>query len=336
MSNGPDAHAWKLQAFGSSRQYAGNRGYQDDPRRSYRYDSNVANYRQVAIGDIALVEGADRLLGAALICNIETWSGTKTLQRCPNCGRTGLKRRKTLDPPFRCSEGHTFSDPVEDPTDVLILEARFGDSFIATPEALSKTELREACVNFNEQHSIQEVDLDKVCPSLEEARPAVTDLLQRATHPTIFSHDEVGEDDSFSPPARDTRRVSLRKIRLRRGQKRFRESLRDRYGDRCLVSGCRLMEVVQAAHVDPYRGSESHHVQNGLLLRSDLHDLFDLDLLGIHPETLEVHLAPEISDSGYGQFAGRTLRCSDSRRPAQNALAVRWAEFTDRGPATGC
>ena len=68
---------------------------------------------------------------------------------------------------------------------------------------------------------------------------------------------------------------------------------------RCMVSGCQLVDLLEAAHIRPYRGENDNHPSNGLLLRADLHTLFDLDLLGIDPETLLVRLAdplPQLDD----------------------------------------
>ena len=75
-----------------------------------------------------------------------------------------------------------------------------------------------------------------------------------------------------------------RQIRERRRQERFRDLLRARHGNRCLVTGCAVLAVLEAAHIKPYRGEDDNHPENALLLRSDVHTLFDLDLLGIEPD----------------------------------------------------
>ena len=68
---------------------------------------------------------------------------------------------------------------------------------------------------------------------------------------------------------------------------------------------------------------------NGLLLRADIHTLFDLDLIGINPKTLEVELAEVLKNSVYSELAGRKL--SDPLRPSdapnRDALADRWKTF---------
>jgi hypothetical protein len=119
-----------------------------------------------------------------------------------------------------------------------------------------------------------------------------------------------------------------RQIRERRGQQQFRDALRKRYGDQCLVTGCKLVAVLEAAHIRPYRGEGDNHPENGLLLRSDIHTLFDLDLLGIEPEHLRVDLHPDVAkQKEYAPLAGVALSCSDSQRPSREALWLRYEQF---------
>jgi putative restriction endonuclease len=87
---------------------------------------------------------------------------------------------------------------------------------------------------------------------------------------------------------------------------------------------------LEAAHIRPYRGFLDNHVENGLLLRADLHTLFDLDLIGIEPFTLTVHLNPAVSRGEYQRLHGCALSCSDGNRPSQEALLMRWEAFKKR------
>jgi predicted restriction endonuclease len=64
-------------------------------------------------------------------------------------------------------------------------------------------------------------------------------------------------------------------------------------GAKCIISGCNI----EAAHIIPYRNQDSHNIANGLLLRVDLHRLFDKYLLTIDPETRKVLIAPELMNS---------------------------------------
>jgi putative restriction endonuclease len=66
--------------------------------------------------------------------------------------------------------------------------------------------------------------------------------------------------------------------RTRLGQGAFRVLVTDAYERRCAVTGEKTLPVLEAAHIKPYALEGPHQVQNGLLLRSDLHKLFDLGL----------------------------------------------------------
>jgi putative restriction endonuclease len=63
--------------------------------------------------------------------------------------------------------------------------------------------------------------------------------------------------------------------RARLGQGSFRVLVTDAYQRRCAVSGERTLPVLEAAHIQPYADKGPHLTSNGLLLRADLHKLFD-------------------------------------------------------------
>ena len=65
----------------------------------------------------------------------------------------------------------------------------------------------------------------------------------------------------------------LKRVRL--GQGAFRVLITDAYSRKCAISGERTLPVLDAAHIKPYEQSGPHAVSNGLLLRSDIHKLFD-------------------------------------------------------------
>jgi putative restriction endonuclease len=73
-------------------------------------------------------------------------------------------------------------------------------------------------------------------------------------------------------------------IRGRLGQGAFRVIVTDAYQRRCAVTGERTLPVLEAAHIKPYALSGPNAVSNGILLRSDLHKLFDLGYLTVTPD----------------------------------------------------
>lgn len=65
-------------------------------------------------------------------------------------------------------------------------------------------------------------------------------------------------------------------LRRRLGQGAFRLSVTDGYGRRCAVSGEKTLPILDAAHIRAYGDGGDHDISNGLLLRTDIHRLFDL------------------------------------------------------------
>lgn len=70
-------------------------------------------------------------------------------------------------------------------------------------------------------------------------------------------------------------------IRARLGQGAFRILVTEAYGRRCAITGERTLPVLESAHIKPYAKSGPHRTNNGILLRSDLHKLFDLGYMTI-------------------------------------------------------
>ena len=73
-------------------------------------------------------------------------------------------------------------------------------------------------------------------------------------------------------------------VRPRLGQDSFRIVVLDIYNRRCAVSGEKVLPVLEAAHIHPYDKGGRHEVQNGLLLRMDLHRLFDRGYITVTPK----------------------------------------------------
>jgi len=338
--------AWSLITIGGDRQYAGNRGYNDDPRRVYRYDSHVANCRNVRPGDLALIRDRKHLLGLARIEHIKETSATKVMLRCPACGNGDLKQRKRKQPKFRCDNGHEFQHPREQATNVTAFEAHYETTYVDAPDAVPVSEVKAAALRRSDQLSIEEVDIGRLERSLVRAYPLartlIASFLQSDTIGAADAADSTRDQDtesggepaqvsSYLPSMADTRSEILRTIKQRRGQQKFRNALLKRYGRHCLVTGCELLDVIEAAHIWPYRAQSDNHPGNGLLLRADVHTLFDMDLIAIHPETLMVNVAPVLRNvPEYASLDGQGLRVKPSMRPARDALNHRWAVFKER------
>ena len=73
-------------------------------------------------------------------------------------------------------------------------------------------------------------------------------------------------------------------VRPRLGQGTFRVAVTDAYGRACSVTGEHSLPVLEASHIRPYAREGPHEVANGLLLRADLHRLFDQGYLTVTAE----------------------------------------------------
>ena len=73
-------------------------------------------------------------------------------------------------------------------------------------------------------------------------------------------------------------------VRPRLGQGAFRALVTEAYGRRCALTGEKTLPVLEAAHVQPYAAGGPHDVSNGLLLRSDLHRLYDQGYVTVDPD----------------------------------------------------
>jgi putative restriction endonuclease len=79
----------------------------------------------------------------------------------------------------------------------------------------------------------------------------------------------------------------------RLGQGSFRVVVTDAYERRCAITGERTLPALDAAHIKPYSAAGENRVPNGILLRSDLHRLFDRGYLTVTPD-LRVRVSPRI------------------------------------------
>ncbi len=87
--------------------------------------------------------------------------------------------------------------------------------------------------------------------------------------------------------------------RPRLGQGAFRVLVTDAYERRCALTGERTLPVLEAAHIKPYSEAGDHDLQNGLLMRSDIHKLYDRGYITVRPDlTIDVstRIASEYSN----------------------------------------
>jgi predicted restriction endonuclease len=80
------------------------------------------------------------------------------------------------------------------------------------------------------------------------------------------------------------------------------------YDGKCAITGDEPAEVLEAAHIEPHAVRGRNSLDNGLLLRSDIHALFDDGLLWIEPDSLTVSITLKLRSTTYAGLEGRGLR----------------------------
>jgi hypothetical protein len=343
---------WMLLAHGEARLYSGNTGYEDEMASVYRYDSFVANHKQLAVGNTVVLASPKGAEGFARIQRIESSLGEKDLFRCPKCSSTQVKRRKQKKPLYRCGHkgcGHEFDrdSGISERVSCTKFSAFFEGTYTPASGEIPMPTLRSACPRYTGQLSIQRIDLESIRSTMEEQSPEALQLLEHAERGSQDGHytpqlkqsaSEVNDEGYFEPAnLEDERKRKWREIVQRRGQPEFRKQLITAYNGRCAITGCDAASALEAAHITPYMGPESNCVRNGLLLRADIHTLFDLYLIGIDPETSQLVLAEELGETCYVELQGQKLAVPGDQAslPSKEALQYRWDGFHSKRQLVG-
>ncbi len=139
---------------------------------------------------------------------------------------------------------------------------------------------------------------------------------------TEMIHRHMGETDAVAGPVFGRTRV----VPTRVGQRPFQALVMDAYHRRCAITGDKIRPVLQAAHIVPVTRGGENRVDNGLLLRSDVHTLFDSGYLGVDPK-LRLMVSPRLraefsNGEAFYERAGSPIRAPDRRanRPDHDAL----------------
>lgn len=138
---------------------------------------------------------------------------------------------------------------------------------------------------------------------------------------------EAGVKDFDPSSIKDERDKVLRVIVQRRGQKKFRNALLKIYNNTCVITECTIPAVLEAAHITPYLGEKSNHPSNGILLRADIHTLWDLGMIAINPVDMKVNIKNSILGSKYGTFHSKKINFLEKEKPSIDALKEHWEYF---------
>lgn len=119
----------------------------------------------------------------------------------------------------------------------------------------------------------------------------------------------------------------------RLGQGGFRIAVTEAYRRQCAVTTEHSLPVLEAAHIRPYADDGSHEVTNGLLLRSDIHRLFDRGYVTVTPDyrfRVSSRLRDEYQNGKiYYALDGRQILLPErpEDRPSRDALEQRLVGF---------
>jgi len=117
-------------------------------------------------------------------------------------------------------------------------------------------------------------------------------------------------------------------VAARRGQGAFRLMVMDAYQRRCAVTGERTLPVLEAAHIRPFAERAKHEVRNGILMRSDVHRLYDRGLVTVEPD-LTFRVSPSIerdyaNGKIYYALDGKTIVAPSAREQRPDPEALAW------------
>ena len=142
----------------------------------------------------------------------------------------------------------------------------------------------------------------------------------------------TGEWDPDEGDPLDVEWIDNREHRYSRGLARpeqagFRAEVTRAYKGKCAVTRCSVPEALEAAHLVPVADGGEYALNNGILLRRDVHRLFDLNLVAMNPDNMNVAVADRIV-RGYGKLSGKRVKVPCGG-PAPEDFAARWQQFQE-------
>lgn len=146
-----------------------------------------------------------------------------------------------------------------------------------------------------------------------------------AKEQTLLAHDDLDEvPEDFDPElVQEYMERRIRSIKERQGQSEFRTTLLKIYRGRCAFTKVAVRDVLEAAHITPYKGDPTNHPQNGILLRSDLHILFDLGLITIEDD-YTIKVDETLQATCYARLHGKKMQLPKTPAHRPSRIALSW------------
>lgn len=294
---------WSLIAAGADVSRGSVLPYDEDPQTGYKWTSRVPNHSQLSVGDLVVVRDKDTVLGVSIIELISSRAALIFSRKCPSCHRSQFKVLSSNVCAYRCTNTncrHEFDQPVESSELGTEYSSIHASHWIDLSSSLSLSELRGCYLKPRTQHSITRVDWNRLLTTLETRirRPLLTELRMLAAERTPLLEDEHQIKGGY-------RNVIARS---RIGQGKFREKLLERYGTSCFMTGKQPPQALDAAHLYSFADLHTHEDHGGILLRKDLHALFDYKMISVNAGEHRIEVIPRLHQfPEYAQLHRRSL-----------------------------
>ncbi len=265
--------------------------YGDNIGEWYHYTSNVQNYRQLKEGDVVLVRTRYHLLGTGIVHYIEQ-----------------------------------LSTPPADEGKKQHYRAHYGLTWYEFSKELPLQLIKDAWNPKHRQMSIRRLDEGRI---LEFVRRYGTWSQLLSLTGTKDVDLTTPEKDNLSGAVTSDEAEAIpggyvaASVKVRRGQAQFRGALFERYGSACAVTGSCPAHALDAAHLTPYSVRSEHDIEDGLLLRADIHRLFDSYEVGIDTtgKPWKVEMSPKLRRySAVKELHRKSLSLSEELYPGTKTL----------------
>lgn len=160
-------------------------------------------------------------------------------------------------------------------------------------------------------------------------------LQEESVNTRDFDNDNLLEPELDFDPENildDDRKRNIIESVQREGQAKFRAELLNVYNKKCAITDCDVEAALDAAHILPYRGIKSNYIANGLLLRSDIHKLFDQYLISINPNTNRIVISSNLLNTCYEELNQKIVNFPQalSFHPSRQVLEWHYNSFLDK------
>lgn len=184
--------------------------------------------------------------------------------------------------------------PLAEVADVDVYRARYDAAWTTLEGLLTEQEIRALAVHVGDFNAMRPLDW-------EGFRAALTAKGAGRAAARVTARADFNWQPDAAPTVEMPQGFSQSLVRVRKGQREFREHLLAVQGNVCAFTGGAPERVLEAGHLYSYAQLGTHFKHGGLMLRRDIHRLFDDGMLAVEPTRLHVDVAPDLAK--YQQYA---------------------------------